>query len=295
MPNGNRRNYRGGGAWRWIWQFGAAALLLAGCGADTYEERLKNTRAMFAHQEQLNANLTGAWGDQETGVSLRVPLQFVMLPPPVKPAPDPAAEAAKAAAKKKGEKVEEEEEVELIDDRQPSYMNLGLPGLRGAFRAPLNAIGDNNALIEGDGFLYVLTNHHLADQADQAKEFEKQVIQTLSEALHKIVEPSDWKDDHFPPDAKAKASFVKSVPYKNVTLTSDEEIAGYFREFTAYLYEQGDIQVVVLIVLPKDVEPSAKLAERIPLCLETLVVSGNRLIAPSAGGAAVGAPPAGAF
>ncbi len=281
-------------AWRLIGQFGLAALLLAGCGAETYEERLKNTRAMFAHQEQLNANLTGAWGDQETGVSLRVPLQFVMLPPPVKPPPDPAVEAAKAAAKKNGEKFEEEE-VELIDDRQPAYMNIGLPGLRGAFRTPLNAIGDNNALVEGDGFLYVLTNHHLADLPDQAKEFEKQVIQTLGEALHKIVEPSDWKDDRFPADAKAKASFVKSVPYKIVTLTSDEEIAGYFREFTAYLYEQGDIQVVVLFVLPKDVEPSAKLAERIPLCLETLVVSGSRLIAPSAGGAAVGTPPAGAF
>ena len=89
---------------------------------------------------------------------------------------------------------------------------------------------------------------------------------------------------------------MKSVNYDVATLTSDEAIAGYFREFTAYMYRQGDIQVVVLFVLPKDVEPSEKFAERIPLCLETLVVSGNKLVAPSAGGAAAGgAAPASGF
>jgi hypothetical protein len=277
---------------------GLAALLAAGCGTELYEARLKDTRAMFAHQEQLNQNLQAPWADQETGTSLRVPMQFAVLPPPVKPPVDAAAEKAKAAAKKPGamsEEEEEEEEEEIIDDRQPSYMNIGLPGLRGAFRAPLKASGEGNALIDAEGFLYVLSNHHLADQPDTAKEFEKHVVQLLSEALHKSIEPSDWKDDRFPPEGKAKASFVKSVGYKNVTLISDEPIAGYFREFAAYFYAQGDIQIVVLFVLPKDVEPVEKLTERIPLCLETLTVSGTKLLAPAARSPATGGTQTGSF
>jgi hypothetical protein len=267
---------------------GLFAVLLTGCGADEYEARLKDTRAMFAHQEQLSQHLQGPWAD-DTGISLRVPMHFAMLPPPVKPAADPAAEKAKAAAKQAGGKKEvEEPDEELIDNRQPAYMNIGLPGLRGAFRAPLKAFGEGNALVEGEGFLYVLTNHHLADQPDTAADFEKNVVQMLSEALHKTVEQTKWLDDRFPTEAKAKASFVKSIPYKSVDLPSDEPIAGYFRDFTAYLYTQGDVQVVLLFVLPKDVEPAEKLAERIPLCLETLQVPGNKLVPPTAGAAATG-------
>ncbi|MBI3863404.1 MAG: hypothetical protein HY290_16055 [Planctomycetia bacterium] len=260
-----------------------AALLLAGCGADLYEERLANTRSMFAHQDQLNQNLQAAWGDGETRIGLRPPTQFVMLPPPAKPAPDPAAGKGQPGDKKAGEETEAEEEVEVIDDRQPAYMNIALPGLRGAFRAPLIYSADNNATREGEGFLYVLSNHHLAEQPDKAKEFERDFIKELSEALHLTVEAGDWRDERFPLEAKAKAAFVKSLPYRNVILTSSEDISGYVREFAAYMYEQGDVQVIVLFVLPKDVETAAKLNDRIPLCLETLQVSGDKLMLPSAG------------
>jgi hypothetical protein len=271
------------------------ALLLAGCGTEAYEARLKDTKAMFEHQEQLNQNLLAAWGDGETGVSLRVPKLFETLPPPAKPTVDPAKEKAKeeakAAAKKAGKpppEEEEEDEEEIIDNRQPTFMNIELPGLHGAFRAPLKVIGPGNTTIDGEGFVYVLTNHHLYDQPDTAKEFRKHVVQVLSEGLHKTVEDSAWHDERFPTEARAKASFVKSILYRNVTVTSDDAIMGYVREFAAYQYEQGEIQVVVLFVYPKDVDPVERLTDRIPLCLETLVVNGTKLFAPitSGGGAA---------
>ena len=166
-------------------------------------------------------------------------------------------------------------------------MNLGLPGLRGAFRKPLKAIGDKNASIDGEGFIYVLTNHYLADQPEVAPDFKKNVPNILGDALHKTVEKSDWKEnERFPTEAQAKAYFVKSLSFDHLLLSSDEAISGYHREFSAYIYTQGSIQVVVLFVLPKDVEPAEKLNDRIPLCLETLIVSGDKLQLPNAGGAA---------
>jgi hypothetical protein len=56
------------------------------------------------------------------------------------------------------------------------------------------------------------------------------------------------------------------------------------------MYEQNDIQVVVLFVLPQGIDSSEKLeTERIPLCLETLEVFGTKLTLPTGGsGAPVG-------
>src|SRR5262245_49389755 len=60
----------------------AGALLLAGCGSELYEQRLANTRLLYAHMDLLNQNLQGVWNDPSVAVQLRIPQQFVMLPPP---------------------------------------------------------------------------------------------------------------------------------------------------------------------------------------------------------------------
>jgi hypothetical protein len=272
---------------------GCSVMLFAGCGTEAYQQRIDATRAMFAHQVQLNDNLQGAWGDSEVGISLRVPNQFLLMPPPAKPAPAANADPGKPGGDKGGKKDDEgkSDADEVIDDRQPSYMNIGLPGLRGAFRAPLKAIGEKSTSIEAEGFIYVLTNHHLAEQPDTAADFKKIVAQILSDALHKTLEKNDWREnERFPTEAQAKSYFVRSLGYDTLVLTSDEPIAGFFREFTAHMYTQGTIHVVVLCVMPKDVEPAEKLNDRLPLCLETLTVSGDRVVPPQSGAATTGSP-----
>lgn len=282
------------------------AVLLAGCGAEAYEKRLGNTKLLFAHMELVNQNLQPTWGDPETGVSLRAPLQFALLPAPVKAAADPAAEKQKAAngdANKQAEgepaamEDEEESDEEVPDDRQPAYINIGLPGLRGAFKATVKMIAENNANADGEAFLYVLTNHDLAEKPEEAKEFEKEFIKTLTETLHVSVDPDkDWRDEKFPLGDPATNGFVSPVKYRNVTVTPPEEIAGYTRQFSVYMYEQGDIQVIVLFVLPADTDTSENLTKRIPLVLETLAVSGSKLTLPMKGSAApAGGGPQGAF
>lgn len=280
-----------------LWACALASLLLAGCGAQAYEARLSNTTKLFAHMDLVNSNLQpSSWNDPETGISLRAPLQFAVVPPPVKAAPDPAAAKQKADQAAKGEPAEEEEEEEVPDDRQPSYINLGLPGLRGAFKAPVKIIGTGNSTADGEGFLYLLSNHDLAEKPDEAKEFQNEFVKTLTETLHVQVDPDkDWRDDKFPPGDPATNGFVQPVKYRNITVTSPEEIAGYIRTFSAYLYEQADIQVIVLFVLPADTDSSENLTRRIPLCLETLAVFGERLSLPRKSGPAAGSAPAGAF
>ena len=285
----------------WWWAAALAALVLAGCGAEAYEKRLGNTKILFAHMDLLNQNLQGTWSDPETGVSLRAPLQFALLPPPVKPAADPAAAKNKPAVKAAGAEgeaaaMEEEEaaEEEIIDDRQPEYINIALPGLRGAFKATVKMIADKNASPEGEAFLYVLTNHDLAEKPEEAKEFEQQFIKNLTETLHVSVDPdTGWRDEKYPPGEAAVNGFVTPMKYRNVTVTPPEEIAGYTRQFSAYMYEQADIQVIVLFVLPADTDTSENLTKRIPLVLETLGVSGSKLTLPSKGfsGPAGGAAP----
>jgi hypothetical protein len=271
-----------------------AASLLAGCGAELYEQRLANTSLMFAHKDLQNKNLQGLWSDTETGISLRAPVQFKVMaaPPPSEQPPEGAAKPARDPAKAAGneEGAEEEGSDEIPDDRQPKYMNFELPGLRGAFTTPVKYIAENNVLSDGEGFLYVLSNHEFADQPEQAREFSRNFVKSLGEVVHVVIEPADWKDDTFPTEARAKSTFVRPVKYKNVTATSNEEIAGYARQFSAYIYEQQDVQVIVLFVLPNGVESSEKLTDRIPLCLETLVVSGP-LMLPARGGPASGGPP----
>jgi hypothetical protein len=85
------------------------------------------------------------------------------------------------------------------------------------------------------------------------------------------------------------------VKYRNVTVTPTEEIAGYTRQFSVYMYSQGDIQVIVLFVLPADADASENLLKRVPLCLETLAVTGDKLALPMKGGAPSAAGTQGAF
>lgn len=257
--------------------------LLAGCGRQEYEERLENTRKLFAHLEILDANLHRDWVDVPTGVKLRVPLQFsAMAAPASSAAASGSSLGGESGAGKNGDGKKGAAAPEMPDERQPKYLNVELPGLRGAFTTSLKVIGANGANSQADGFIYVLSNHHLANSGDSARTFHQDVVAAVAEALRMGVKPEDWRDERFP---QKVGTFAEEVPYKSVVLAPAEAIFGVERRFSLYLYSQGDVQVVVLFVLPKDVDGSERLTDRIPLCLETLRVTGEKLAVPAAGGA----------
>src|SRR5260370_19385036 len=175
----------------------------------------------------LTEHLQGRWTDPETGAGLRPPLQFGLLAPPVKPQ-KPADAQGKPAD---GEADAEEEEVH--DDRQPKYLTVELPGLRGAFQASVKYIADNNLDSVGDAWLYVMTNHDLADQIEQAKSFNQDFVKSLAEAAHvSPPSPETFESLRFP--AKVGA-FVKPVKYTGVPFNSPEAIDVMTRQVSLYL------------------------------------------------------------
>jgi hypothetical protein len=259
---------------------------LAGCGGELYEQRLANTQVLFAHEALLREHLQGEWTDAENGLGLRVPLKFEMLPPPVRPEP---------GARRAGEDGENapEEEVEVIDDRQPKYLNVELPGLRGAFQAKVKAIADNNTEVDAEAWIYVMSNQDLADKSDEAKEFNMSFVKTLAGALQMgAPAPESFETARFPPRV---GNFVKPLKYTAVVLKPDDDIADLPRQFSLYLYENGDVQVVVLFVLPQNADGSEKLTERVPLCLETLKVGPDRIVVKTPGSGGGGPPPGQSF
>lgn len=252
---------------------------VAGCGGDLYEQRLENSKKLFAHMEQLDSNLDKPWTDPQSGVSLRVPLGFVMIPPPA----TAQTAAENPAQPQEGQPGEEKppEAGEVVDERQPKYMNVELPGLRGAFTAPIKVFADN-VQADGFGFIYVMSNHHLAEKAESAKTFGFDVARMIAEAVHVSLEQTAWQDAQFP---MRRDVFASPVAYKYVLLSPDEPVNGVSTQFGIYLHDRGDVQVVVVFVLPNGSDPALKFGERIPLCLETLSVGARQ---PGGGTGAVG-------
>jgi len=224
--------------------------MAAGCGANTYEQRLELTARYFRSLALQNANLKATWTDAETTVSLRPPLKFEELPPPETrpaeegPAEQPAASAPARPQQPDGdqqsseeEEVEEgtekpraasePEEEEIPDPRQPDYLpDLRLPGLRGAFRAELKVIDEDNNVAEGRGYLYVLTNHHLAGNEERARAFHDDLVKLLGEALNMRARPDDLRDETFP---KRQDAFMKTTRYRALELVPEEPIGSLAR------------------------------------------------------------------
>jgi hypothetical protein len=271
------------GRLNWALVLGAGLLGIAGCGERLYEERLENTRKLYSHLELLDANLHRDWVDPDYGVRLRVPLKFGMIAATAAPSgslsPD-ASQGTKAEAPAGA------------DDRQPKYLNVELPGLRAAFAANLRILAVNGGAADDSGFIYVLTNHHLANSGERARTFHADLVAMLAQALHTAVKPEDWSEPKFPMKV---GTFAETVAYKLAVISPREPIFGVERQFSVYMHQEGDVQVVILCVFPKDVDASEKLAERMPLCLETLRVPGDKLSrpAPAAGGTPSKGPAAG--
>jgi hypothetical protein len=298
-----------------------APWLAAGCGAETYEQRLEITGKYFRSLELQKANLAETWVDPETGISLRPPRQFELLPPPEpKPEDEQAAEQPQGDSKradaprnaaggseaedgeagdaeqndegKPDEPATPDEEEETPDPRQPEYLpDLRLPGLRGAFRAPLTVVDEDNRDAEGRGYIYVMTNHHLAGNEERARGFHDDLVKLLGEALNMRARPDDLHDQSFP---TRKDAFMKPIKYRSLELVPEEPIGSLAREFgvatrfSLYLHEFEAVQAAVLFVLPRDAATKESLALRVPLCLETLRIPDGNLFKPGSRQTSIG-------
>ena len=71
---------------RRVWMASVAGVLslagAVGCGYETYELRLKQSKDYYTYLEKVEANLAPKWGDGRSILELRVPKQFVSIPAP---------------------------------------------------------------------------------------------------------------------------------------------------------------------------------------------------------------------
>lgn len=251
---------------------GACLLPASGCGTATYRTRLEETRKYFEYLGRLNDNLRGKW--REKGIELRVPKEFVEIPPPEPPAEGEAETTAQ----------------ETFDPRQPDYIRLELPGLVGAWKADdIPAAGDGDDAT-CDAYLYVLSNYDLwleAGQTERPRAFHSEFVSLLVGALGV---PAPAEEDWQPIRAPERDGYVEPREFLMEVFTPPEPIDGRTTDFFVFLHEAGDMQTVILFVIPRDVDSRLKLTavrgkgenagvepgERMLLCLETLKVSSKR-------------------
>ena len=141
----------------------------AGCGRATYLERLDETRRYFDYEDRLNQSLTTvAWAGKS--FQLRVPKQFRPI-------------TAKANSS------------EDRDPRQPTFADLELPGLQGAWEASFPLTGGENKKIPG--WLYLCSNFDLlAKKSDEGKAagFNGDLLHTVAKAWARNSRCPGWKN-----------------------------------------------------------------------------------------------------
>lgn len=253
----------------------AGCLALAGCGIDTYEQRLGETRKYYAYLEKLDANLAPAWKDGPVE-ELRVPLQFKNIRKPP------------ATKNEKGEVVEAE-----VDPRQPNYLGLELPGLLGAWETPLDVVVDGQKQ-KRNGYIYAVSNYSMfsSDLATQAPEYTRSLLGTLSDrlSLPPVELGKGERETH--PRAKTDA-YTIPTNFDVYRFKSDQLVVDgvpYTIDVYAHTGQHlKDIQLNLLLFLPVGIDTQAKLNERVPLMLERLKVVSKK---PPRGGAKGSGPAA---
>jgi hypothetical protein len=256
------------------------ALGLCGCGAEQYETRLKQSKDYFNYLAKIEQNLAVKWTDGRVVELLRVPKQFMAIPAPV-----PV----------KNE--EGQEELPAVDPRQPNYLNLLFPTaeLIGAWEAPFGVVAADGSADTRTAYIYVLSNYWKFATEDNAEalKFIGATVQLVGDALEEHLPPEKLERpdvELHPKRGKylAESSYnVYTFPPKPITLRSTERETTVNYTFTMYAKQNGNIQAIVLVVLPDNISSQEKLVERIPMMLEHFQITRTEP-KPSQGGAQQG-------
>jgi hypothetical protein len=220
-----------------------------GCGTNTYEQRLGETRKLFAEINEMEKNL----GREENvkGVQIRMPSQFDLIPAP---------------------KVETDEEGNIIsmdpDLRQPHFSNEPLPGLIGGWKAMVSAdvAGEQK---EVPAYIYLLSNHYLwaAGDPGAATAFHTTVLESVVSGMG-LPEPqqTDWEVRKFP----AATGMIQQKSSTVWTTKTSRPVDETLDELELHLFENGNMKVSLIVVYPDTIDPSEKLPQRMELALQTI-------------------------
>lgn len=234
--------------------------LLNGCGSETYEQRLKETAKYFEYVDMRNQALSGNWSSPT--VKMRTPIEFIQL------------EAPKNAPVSESEETTPEETqpdpIETVDTRQPDYIDLELPGLEGAWHVEVPVDLDNES-VESPAYLYVLSNHYLIKEKlmDEASNFHNDVLGAVAGTFNQFINPEEFTSERFPQGK----GYTEAKSFLVSTFEPETQIEGVDYQIRIYLAESGKNQVVILLVIPKNISRGSKLNEHMDYSLETVDIT----------------------
>jgi hypothetical protein len=252
------------------------AAVAAGCGREAYERRLDESKRYFTYLDKLNQNLAPQWIGR--GVNLRVPKQFQVIPPKPKPKPKkgPSKGGGNDAPKDAADAPPDQER----DPRQPTFADITLPGLVGAFSTKLATAGKGREM----GYLYVLTNGELLGRKgsdEKAAQFNNTVIHTIAQAVGQPDPPPEKLASNSVPKADPKDAWVPKRTFKMVRPGFPASIEGKDYRIDVYNCKDQKNEVSLVYVLPENVSPTERLASNVDLSLETLQITGRSATAGS--------------
>jgi hypothetical protein len=233
-----------------------AALMTAGCGSETYEVRLKETKTYFEYLEKVNAALGPKYAPPVEGVEIRVPKPFTLLELPTAPAEGEPAPPAVAPA----------------DDpnRLGYHPNVQLEGVIASWKATVRTEAAGNDWGEGFAYLHLLSNlarweaKQSGVDVDPIRYF-PDLINVLANAYNVETETPDK------PWGKQMSGFSPYVGKKKFESTpippEDQPINAIF-----YRMDIKDVQVGLLLIYPRNIDPSLHIEDRMKHTLEWLKV-----------------------
>lgn len=231
----------------------ALLLLVGGCGHDTYEQRMEETRKYFAYLDRLNMYLDHSlWKGQN--VDLKVPNQFKLIPAP---------------AKAKGEETAPDK-----DPRQPPFAESPIPGLQGSWKADLALSGNEG---RGVGYLYVFSNFEALGQKggeEKAAEFNTALLKTIATDVGQPVPEVGKIVSHTVPKNLSDA-YVEQRTFKMLQppIPANLNDKPYRIQVYSYQKEKSPAQISIVLVLPENTSPNEKLERAMDLCLETFEIT----------------------
>lgn len=244
---------------RRVWMaFVMGVLSLAGavgCGYDTYELRLKQTKDYYNYLEKVEANLAAKYGDGLIVLEMRVPRQFVPIPPPPRPA----------------KREDGGEDPPPVDLRQPDYLTLNFPQLVGAWEASVEVSVAGGGRETRKAYIYALSNYWqlIGENPGEAQNFTKSLVELIGAALEQTVNETPETEMHPKPGTYLPTASYNVYRFKPKPITlQDGGNAKVNYIFEVYERQNGDIQCPLVVVVPEEVDSREKINERIPMMLD---------------------------
>lgn len=232
------------------------SLMAIGCGVDTYEYRLKETKAYFEYLDKVNSAL-GPRATPFEGVEIRVPKPFEQLLPPAPPA--------------EGEAV-----VALPPSEDPNRLgyhpNVQLEGVIASWKANVrvDAAGQNEPT-EVPAFLHLLSN--LGRWEEKQTNVDIDPLTYLTDLTNRLANAynvqTETVDSPWPWEMiRGFSPYVGKKKIESIAIPpEDQPINAVF-----YRLEVKDVQVALLLIYPRNIDHSVHLEDRMKYTLEWLKV-----------------------